>query len=84
VAQGILDLQQRPALVKDCVGRSRVGGGFQRVAFLRIESIKGEDGLATTSLEGSGALMFVREEVLERSQQKGTETTGLRSALLMR
>ena len=67
-AQGMLDLQQRPALVKDRVGRSRVVGGFQGVAFLRIELIKGEDRLAATPLEGSGALMFVREEMLERCQ----------------
>jgi len=43
---------------------------FQRVVFRRIELIKGEEGATGTPLESSGALMFVREGVLERSQQR--------------
>src|SRR5205814_2042531 len=76
--QGILDLQQGPALVKDRVGRSRVFGGFQGVTFFGIELIEGEDGLASAALECGGALMFVREEVLEGRQEKRAESTRLR------
>lgn len=72
---GALELDQSPALVEERFGRGGMGGFGGSIA---VRSIQGKRNGATAALQGGGTGVFVRQKMIYRSQEKGTEAPPLR------
>ena len=75
--QQAIQKRRRPALLVDAVRRERVAR-FKPLALIGVKTVPTGHRCAAAALLGASLLPFVDQEVFERGQQEGTESSSFR------